>query len=220
MKSLSTIYSDFKEKLTEAVSKERENYHNPLESFDHYTKRTVETAVDELKALSKECGETLNLIVSHFKHNHDEQALQDLAAYTQKLEENEGDLLRTHPSAHACEKIYAYGIHLIKIGNLNHAFKVFRLLITLDIGYSATWVMAGACLNAQKRPDEALNYLKVAEQMDPGSPQTHYHIACAYRLLKQKEPAKEAFQKALELARGEEQFAPLVPSIESALKGE
>lgn len=214
--NLNDVYSGLQKKIHSFFSSEKDYYNNSLESFDTYVARQEQSVLKACKQFAGECEEGLKLILDHFEHKKNVEALKRIIAYTESwnhvtkgapLPVLDGDL---------CEEIYLLAISKIKQKDFPHALEILKALLLFDSGYSATWIMTGAVLNCLGKHREALDALNIALQLEPDSSLAHYHSGCVHKAMRHRQLALDDFQIALRLSR--ESDPELVKLIERELK--
>lgn len=84
-------------------------------------------------------------------------------------------------------------------GDLVRAEALERQAIALDAGYFDAWNTLGAIYVLAKRPNEAIDALQRAIQLEPRSGQAHYNLALALNSAGRSAAARDILQKACSL---------------------
>lgn len=94
------------------------------------------------------------------------------------------------------------GDYYRRLNNLDAAEKFYRIAIAKDNMLAVARVSLASTLNERGKNEEALKQLLLAQQAEPASDIVYYNLALLYVEMKQDEPARKAFQKAVDLHSG------------------
>lgn len=203
--NLIDFYNEIKQATHAYCVKEQGQFQGGLESFDQYIQRHENQSVETVKEYIETCKQSFQLIISELLAARDEAAIQELIqavnrvkAGVQSSDENKQATLKNifGLSTVLLEKIYQTGLNCMNSGCFEDAEKVFSLLLLLDPGYSATWVMLGIAYERKKKWTESAGALEMAMQIDPKNPLPYVHAALCYRELGRTEDAANALKNA------------------------
>lgn len=203
---LNNFYAGVSKQTRELCEKEKDHRRDPLESFESFCTRQEQASAENAKSCIDEWMQAFRIIIEELSSAHDSQAIQELLEGAEQYiklpheQKNEETTLKElfKYSQELVEKIYQVGRVNVERGHFAEASKVFALLITLDPGFSACWIMLGVALKMEKKWEESLEALDIAIQIDPHNPLPHLHAAGCFKELGHREKARQAYKKALD----------------------
>jgi len=91
------------------------------------------------------------------------------------------------------------GIEAYRAGDMPRAVSELEEATRLDETNAKAFMYLGAAYGAVGKYNQAVGAFKVAEQLAPGDPKTHFNIAQAYEAAGNPREAEYEYQKALRL---------------------
>lgn len=211
---LNKFYNLVRQATHELCEKERDRHSSSFESF---CAKQEQEAAELAKGYIGECSQAFRVIMRDLSSHHDERAIQELVqgaerfVVTMNESMTEDTVLNDYfgYNQELLEKIYQVGVRSLEHGNVEEAGKIFSLLILLDPGYSACWVMLGIVYKREKQWEQGLESLEIAIQMDRHNPTPYVHAASCYKELGRRKEAREALSTALKEIVGHPEYAGL-----------
>ncbi|HSY26391.1 MAG TPA: SycD/LcrH family type III secretion system chaperone [Burkholderiaceae bacterium] len=115
------------------------------------------------------------------------------------------------------EALYTHAYNCYTQANYAEAMRAFGLLMTYNHMDRRFHMGFAACLQVQKKYDEAIKYYGTATLLDPSEPSPVLHSVECFLALKKFDEATNALVRLGSMLKGNQRFAPLLRSIDATL---